>query len=217
MKPNQTFRYTVFALLVLGEADWDVVGEIATANDGRAGVLAYLTYRTLKLERVFQHFLIDFAAVFELLLEFRHETVAILQVDFDIDLLEALLIALGDRYLLSRIVGIIHLFLLFEHLEARFQLIELGVERIDLLHPFAQTVRNHLGETVRLVYRETADAGDVLDGALRSHCSESDDTGNVVGLVFVLNILVGEGQILKIDINIRHRDTVRIQETLEQQ
>ena len=114
-------------------------------------------------------------------------------------------------------IGVIHLNLLLEPLEARFQFVELGVERVFFLHPLAQTVGDHLGETVGLVDGDVADAGDVLDGALGGHRTESDHARNMVGSVGLLDVLVGLGKVLEIHVDIRHRDTVGIEETLEQE
>ena len=61
------------------------------------------------------------------------------------------------------------------------------------------------------------DTRNVLDGALSQHRSESDDPGNVILAIGVFDILVGETEVFEIHVDIRHRYTVRIEETLEQE
>ena len=149
-----------------------------------------------------EHLLDLFGAVFKLVLELRHQTVAVGQGNLDIFLFFAHLELLA---------------VLFHHFEAGLELVQLGVERIFLLYLLAQAVRHHLAQAVGLVYAELADAGDIFYGALGGHCAKGDyarDVGYAVGLFY---IFVGVVQILKVDVDIGHRDSVWIQETLEQQ
>ena len=39
----------------------------------------------------------------------------------------------------------------------------------------------------------------------------------MVFAIFLLNVLVGLGEVLEVDVDIRHRDAIRIEETLEQE
>ena len=204
-------------LLVLGKANGDVVRKVAAADDGGAGVLAHLAYAALQRKRIFQDFLVDLGAVLELVLEIGDQAVAVLEVDLDIHLLHALLEGLLHLDLLPGIVRVVRLDLLLEGLETGLQLVQLGIERVFLLHLLAETVRDHLGEPGGLVYAEAADARDVLDGALGGHRAEGDDPGHVVGAIDLLHVFVGRAEVLEIHVYIRHADTVRIQETLEQQ
>ncbi len=61
------------------------------------------------------------------------------------------------------------------------------------------------------------DSGHVLDGTFGEHRSEGDHARDVILAVGVLDIFMGQGQVLEIHVDIRHRDSVRIQETLEQE
>ena len=80
-----------------------------------------------------------------------------------------------------------------------------------------KAVRDHLGEAVALVDGNAADAGDVLDGALCGHGAEGDDAGNVVCAIFLLHVFMGLGEVFEVHVDIRHGNTVRVQETLEQE
>ena len=62
-----------------------------------------------------------------------------------------------------------------------------------------------------------ADARHVFDGTFGEHRAEGDDTRHVVLAVGVLNVFVGEVQVLEVHVDIRHGDAVRIEEALEQQ
>ena len=80
-------------------------------------------------------------------------------------------------------------------------------------------VRNHLRQAVGLFYREPAYACHVLYGTLGGHRTECDDVGHMVHPVFVLDILddLVASVIVEINIDIRHRNTLRIEETLKEQ
>ena len=124
-------------VFVLGKADGDVVGQVATSDDGGAGVHSHLTHAAFKFLGVAEHFLVDVGAVFELVPEFRHEAVAVGQGNLGVNLLHTLL---ECTFLLDAV----YFNLFFYHLEARFQLVQLWVEGVFLLHLLAKAVRNHL-------------------------------------------------------------------------
>ena len=164
-----------------------------------------------------ENLLIDLRTVFKLVNELRNEPVAVFQGNLQVNVFKAPLEGFLDFNLVSRIVGIIHLHFLLHYLEAAFQLIEGGIERILLLDLLAQAVRHHLRKAVGLVDGDIADTGHILDGALRRHSAESDHAGHVVCVVNPLHILVGGREVLEIHVDIRHTDTVRIEETLKQE
>ena len=176
-----------------------------------------LTDASLQLTGIFQNLPHLLCSVFQLFLELRHKTVAVLQGYLDIRVLHAPLIGLLDRFLLTRIVRIINLDILFHHLESWLQIIQIRIEEIFLIHLLAQAVRHHSGQAVGLIDRQVMDSRHVLDGSLGEHRAEGDHPGDVILAVGVLDIFMRQGQILEIDIYIRHRDSVRIQETLEQE
>lgn len=122
---------------------------------------------------------------------------------------------------------------IFEHILGQFRtvfqfILELGdqavaVFEIDFdifllpVRPFfAQVFGNQFGEAVGLIDGHVADTGDILEGALRRHCTECNDTRHMVDSVLFLDITVCLGQVLEVHIYIRHADTVRIEETLKQ-
>ena len=203
--------------LVHGEADRDVVGEVSAADDGSAGVHSHLADAALELEGVVQDLFHLLCAVLEFVDEFRNETVAVGQGDFDIHFLLALLEPFPDLDGLSFIVRIRYFHFFLVGLEAWLQLVQLRVEWICLLLHLAEAVRHHFSEPGALLDAEAADSGHVLDGALRRHCTEGDDPGDVVGRIFLLHVFVRRREILEIHVDIRHADSVRVQETLEEE
>ena len=80
-----------------------------------------------------------------------------------------------------------------------------------------QTVRNHLGQTVRFIYADVTDAGDILDGTFCRHRTEGNHPGDMVRPVGPFHVFVRHRQALEIHVDIGHVDAVRIEETLEQQ
>ena len=79
-------------------------------------------------------------------------------------------------------------------------------------------VGDHLGEAVGLRDGEVGDARHVLDGQLGGHGAEGDDVGDVVGAVVVLDVLdhAVAAFVVEVHVDIRHRDALRVEETLEQ-
>ncbi len=96
-------------------------------------------------------------------------------------------------------------------LEARFHL-----DRI--LERDVQHLRNELGEPIPLRVRQPEDPTDVAQHALCLERSEGDDLANVlfpVLLGYILNDVVPP-LLTEVDVEIRHRDPLRIEEPLEQ-
>ena len=78
---------------------------------------------------------------------------------------------------------------------------------------------NHSGQTVALVNRQALDARHILDGRFRRHGAVGDDVRHLVGAILVGDILqhLGAPVIIKVHIDIRQRDAVGIEETLEKE
>ena len=82
-----------------------------------------------------------------------------------------------------------------------------------------RAVRNELGEPVGIVQRQPANPRDILDGELGRHGAEGNDVRDVVHPVLFLHVLdhAVAAFIVKIHVDIRHRDAFGVQETLEQE
>ena len=107
-------------------------------------------------------------------------------------------------------------FQLFFHLRDILEaVLEIDFDLVPLI--VAQAVRHHLGEAVALVYANVGDTGDVLDGALGGHGAKSNYARHVRGAVLLLHVLVRLGEVLEVHVDIRHGDSIRVQETLEQE
>ena len=112
------------------------------------------------------------------------------------------------------------LFILFFQL--RNQLHAVLQSRFDVLSLLVNPewpVRDHLGEPVGFVERQAADPSHVLDCSFRQHGAESDDVGDMVDAVFFLDIFDHPVTAFDVEVNvdIRHGDSLRIQEPLEQE
>src|SRR5580704_10498616 len=88
-----------------------------------------------------------------------------------------------------------------------------GVER-DV-----QLVRNHSGDAVGIAIWQTHHPADVAHHALRFQFSKSDDLRDTALAVFLAHIFqdLTATRFAKIDIDVRRRNAVRIQETFEKQ
>ena len=102
-------------------------------------------------------------------------------------------------------------------LEAGFQFIQFGVERIFLLDFLAEAVGNQAGESVGLVEGQVPHPRDILYRPFGEHGSKGDYPRNMVLAISLIDIFVGEPQVLEVHVDIRHRDSVRVEETLEQE
>ena len=176
--------------LVCGESNRNVVREVASADDHCAGVDSDLSHAAFQLDGIFQDFLDEIRPFLEFVLEFRKIFDAVFQIG--LELLLFLDLFLCPVFLLD------HFF-------------DFGFE--------SRFVRDHLGQSGCFIYRQAADSGHILDGAFGSHGAECDDMGNMIFAVCLLNVLESTvtAFIIEIDVNIRHGDTVRIQETLKQE
>ena len=176
--------------LVRCKGDRNIVGEVAPSDDHRAGVYSDLSYASFQLDGIFKDILYRIRPVLVFVLEFGQIFHAVLEIGLEfLFLLDLLLrpVLLPDRFFGFR-------------LENRL-------------------VRHHLGEPCRFLYRKPADPRHILYRALGGHCAECDNVRYVilaVGLLDVLECTVA-ALIIEVDVYIRHRDTVRVQETLEQQ
>ena len=203
--------------LILRQGDGEIFRQVAPADDGGAGVHARLAHAALQGLCIFQDLLVQLRTVLELFDELRNQAVAVREGDLHVDILHAPLEGLLDLDFLAFVFGIVLLDLLFHDLETRFQFIQFRIVGVLPLLFLAQAVGDHLGQAVGLVDGDVADAGDILDGALRRHRTEGDDTGHVVRPILLFHVGVGLGEILEVHVDIRHRNPVRIKETLEQE
>ena len=80
-------------------------------------------------------------------------------------------------------------------------------------------VGDELGQAVRLGHAEALDTGHVLDGHLGGHGAVGDDVRHLFGAVVLGDVAqhVGASVVVEVDVDIGQRDTVGIEETLEQQ
>ncbi len=88
-----------------------------------------------------------------------------------------------------------------------------------LLELDAQLVRDRLGDAVHLAVAQAQHAADVADGGPGEHGAEGDDLGHVVGAVLardVVDDLVAPA-VLEVDVDVRHRHAVGVEEALEGQ
>ena len=91
------------------------------------------------------------------------------------------------------------------------------------LHPVflhhERPVGDEFGEAVALAQSQVAHAGHVLDGELGRHRAEGDDVGDVVGAVEVLYVLYHAvaALIVEVHIDIRHGDSLGVEEALEEE
>ena len=177
--------------LIHTQGDRDIVSKVASSDNHRAGMDTDLADAPLKLEGIFQHFLHQFRAVFQLVLQLRNIFDAVLQCRLLLRLLlydlEPLSVFFNDFVTLLR-----HFVLLQFHFGS--------------LRDGDRLVRNHLGEPVGLFKRKPADSCDVLDGTLCRHRTESDDMGNMIDTISVLHILDDTitSVIIEVNVNIRH-------------
>ena len=98
-----------------------------------------------------------------------------------------------------------------------------GIGQVHLGHlsvgSFGQLVGDELAEVVRNAERQFLYACHVLQGQFGGHGAVGDDVGYVVGPIFLCHPVEypAASVVVEVDIDIRQGDTVRIEETLEQQ
>ena len=80
-------------------------------------------------------------------------------------------------------------------------------------------VGDEFGEPVALVQVQVAHARHVLYGELGGHGAEGDDVGDVVRAVEVLHVLYHAvaALIVEVHVDIRHADSLRVEEALEEE
>ena len=80
-------------------------------------------------------------------------------------------------------------------------------------------VGNHLGQAVGLRDGQFGDACDVLYGRLGGHSAEGYHVGDMVGPVVLLDVLDDPiaAFVVEVHVDIRHRDALGVEETLEQE
>ncbi len=103
-------------------------------------------------------------------------------------------------------------------------LIELTKLRIHFqgtlnIHRNVSLTRYHFGNTVHIVIWEVERASDIADDAFCRHCTKRYNLNNLIMPILFTDIIndLLPAFIAEINIDIRHRHTLRIQETLEQQ
>ena len=82
-----------------------------------------------------------------------------------------------------------------------------------------RTVRNHFTKAIRLIYRQMAYSGNIFNRAFCRHSPESNNMRNMIyaiAFLYILNDLITTF-IVKIHINIRHRNSLGIEKTLKEQ
>ena len=174
--------------LVVGDTDRNELGKVSSADDHGTCVHSGLTYTPLKLAGICQYLLGKFGTVLQLILKVvMLQTVNKLRLDF---LLLFLSVLVKNR------LSIFVKFVYFERL-----------------------VRNHLGQSVRLLDRHAADARNVLDRRLCGHRTICDNVRDLLLAVLLFDILEHPvaSIIVKVNIHIRHVDTVRVEESLEEE
>ena len=94
---------------------------------------------------------------------------------------------------------------------------QLRVDRERLLDGHVQLVRHLLGDRVHVVVRDVERTADVADRAARSHRAEGDDLRDTVFAVLPRDVLddLGTADVAEVDVDIRHRDALRVKEAFE--
>ena len=87
------------------------------------------------------------------------------------------------------------------------------------LHAVGQTVGDGLAQAVALLQGQLLHPGHVLDGVLRGHTAVGDDMGHLVVPILVLHPLqhTATAVVIEVGVDIGQRDTVGVEEALEQQ
>ena len=87
------------------------------------------------------------------------------------------------------------------------------------LHAIRQTVGDCLTKGITPIQRQILHTGHILDTVLSGHCAVGDNMGTVLVSVLIHYPLqhLASSIVLEVGIDIRQRDTVGVQETLEQQ
>ena len=207
-------------VLVLGRGEGEIIGQVASADNGRAGVDADLPDASFQGLCVVEDLLGELVVAIEFIDEIGVQPEAPFESDVTVGVgyfLKTFLETFHHLGLASRGGRVVHLHFFLVGLEAWLQLVELGIEGIFPFNLLSEPVGDHFGEAVGLFYGKTADPRDVLYGTFRGHRAEGDNPRDVVLAVALLDVFVGFGQVLEIYVDIGHTDTVGVEETLEQE
>ena len=90
---------------------------------------------------------------------------------------------------------------------------------IGKLHRVGRILRDHLRQPVDLAVRHLHHPADVAQHGAGLQRSEGDDLGDVIGAIFLLDVAdhLFAPVLAEVDVEVRHRDAVGIEEALEQQ
>ena len=104
-------------------------------------------------------------------------------------------------------------------LAALICLAEVGRLLHRLVERDLELVRHELRNLCDLGVRQVEHAPNIADGALRRHRAEGDDLRNVVVAVALLDVVddLAALDVVEVDVDIRHRHALRIQEALKEQ
>ena len=204
--------------LVLGHTDGNIVREVPSSDNHCTGVHSRLSDAAFEFQGILQDLFGEFATVFQLVFQLRNVFVAVLQGNFLLFFRLDPLVASFHEYGFPLVLRIRNTLLLGHEFFALSRLFAFLQEYVFLFSDCERLVRNHLRETVALVYGNVADASHVLDCRFGCHRAESDDVGNMVLAVCLFDIFesVVAPVIVEVYVYIRHIDTVRIEETLKQ-
>ncbi len=95
----------------------------------------------------------------------------------------------------------------------------LAVDRLLERHRRGRVLRHQLGELVDLAERHLQHAADVAHDAAREERAEGDDLRHLVGAVAVAHVAdhLVAAVLAEVDVEVRHRDALGVEEALEQQ
>ena len=88
-----------------------------------------------------------------------------------------------------------------------------------LIERDVELCRHHLGDAIDVGVRDVHGATNVFDGGFGCHGAEGDDLGNVIAAIFLRDVVDDFAAAVhaEIDIDIRHRNALGIEEALEEQ
>ena len=104
-------------------------------------------------------------------------------------------------------------------LPAHLLQLRLAVDRLLERHGRRRVVRHQLADAVDLAVGHLHDPADVAQHGARLQFSEGDDLRDPVAAVFVLDVVqhLVAPVLAEVDVEVRHRDALGIEEALEQQ
>ena len=88
-----------------------------------------------------------------------------------------------------------------------------------LINRDIQSIRHHFGDAIYIAVRNIHRAANIFDCGFRSHGSEGDNLRDLLASVFTRHVVDDFAPPIHAEVNvdIRHRDAFRIQESLEEQ